>query len=46
MMKLFPQFDIVACAHPLARMVDGNTSDGIAHGIGPLLSSVLENSQV
>lgn len=38
MMKLLPQFDIVACAQPFARIEDGNTSGGMAHGIGPLSS--------
>ena len=35
MMKLFPQFDMVPKAQPLARSDDGKISAGIAHGIGP-----------
>ena len=35
MMKLLPQFDMVPCAQPFARMEDGKTSAGMAHGIGP-----------
>lgn len=43
MMKLLPQFDMVACAQPLALIVEGNTSAGIAQGMGPLLLLVFES---
>lgn len=35
MMKLLPQFDMVAWAQPLARIEEGKTSAGMAHGMGP-----------
>lgn len=35
MMKLFSQFEHVDKATPLARRLDGNISEGIAHGTGP-----------
>lgn len=35
MMKLFNQLEHVDKATPFARRLDGNISDGIAHGTGP-----------
>lgn len=35
MMKLLPQLLIVPCAQPFARIDEGKTSAGMAHGIGP-----------
>lgn len=34
-MKLFSQFEHVDNATPFARRLDGNISEGIAHGTGP-----------
>lgn len=35
MMKLLPQLDMVAWAQPFARIEEGKTSAGMAHGMGP-----------